>query len=251
MSEFYQLRRITIRDLTAFFAFLAGWIGSAAFSWPHLVVGWETGHFTRGVFNFLAIAFGTGVMCGVAGLGLGGLVGAAWERRHRQRRALHDAMAPHPPESPLESSRRRSQSPRSSDSFAAPDPAIRFENGGVEANAFLALAQRVWPRRYDPSRAADALRRTTNIAAWDGDRLVGTVRVLSDGYFFSTIPEILVDPEYQRRGIGRELMRRALEATPGGVVFLGAQPESVAFFERIGCVLGPTGFVLRRDKGSL
>jgi ribosomal protein S18 acetylase RimI-like enzyme len=40
------------------------------------------------------------------------------------------------------------------------------------------------------------------------------VRVLSDGYFFSTVPEVIVDPEYRRRGIGRELMRRALEVAP-------------------------------------
>jgi len=57
--------------------------------------------------------------------------------------------------------------------------------------------------------ATTALTRTTNIGAWDNDRLVGAVRVLTDGYFVATVPEILVDPDYQRRGIGRELMSRA------------------------------------------
>jgi GNAT superfamily N-acetyltransferase len=247
VSEYYELRRISIRDLTAFFGFLAGWIGSAAFAWPHLVVGWETGHFTRGVFNFLVIAFGTGVICGVAGLGLGSLAGATWERRHRHRRAIQgeilDGAVP-----AAEAVTRSAPIAVGAKAAVPPDPSIRFATGGVDASAFLALAQRVWPRSYDTARTSDALAHTTNVGAWDGDRLVGTVRVLSDGYFFATIPEILVDPDYQRRGIGRELMRRALEAAPGGVLFLGAQPESVGFFERIGCVLGPTGFVLRRKK---
>ncbi len=73
------------------------------------------------------------------------------------------------------------------------------------------------------------------------------VRVLSDGYFFNTVPELMVDPEYQRRGIGRELMRRALHASTGGRLFLGAQPGNEGFFERSGFERGPVGFVGRRD----
>ena len=117
---------------------------------------------------------------------------------------------------------------------------------GFDAADFVALAQRVWPRDYDEARAAEAITRTINIGAWDGARLVGAVRVLTDGYLFSTVPEILVEPQYQRRGIGRELMRRALDCAPRGALFIGAQPQSVRFFERIGCTRGPVGFVLRR-----
>ena len=118
---------------------------------------------------------------------------------------------------------------------------------GFDAVDFVALASRVWPRDYDVARAQEAITRTINIGAWDGARLVGAVRVLSDGYLFSTVPEVLVDPAYQRRGIGRELMMRALDVAPRGALFFGAQPQSVAFFERIGCVPGPIGFVLRRQ----
>lgn len=54
---------------------------------------------------------------------------------------------------------------------------------------------------------------------------------LTDGYFFATVPELMVDPEYQRRGIG-PLMRRALDAAPGGRLFFGAQAGNEEFFER-------------------
>ena len=90
-----------------------------------------------------------------------------------------------------------------------------------------------------------------NFAAWDGERLVGSVRVLTDGYFFACVSEILVDPAYQRRGIGRELMRRALDRAPRGKLFRGAQPEAVGFFERLGYRRGPIGFVAaRRDEAD-
>src|ERR1700690_2005230 len=89
------------------------------------------------------------------------------------------------------------------------------------AEDFIALANRVWPRSYDVALARKAIARTINIGAWDGSRLIASVRVLSDGYFFNTIPEILVEPGYQRQGIGRELMRRALEHAPRGTLFFG------------------------------
>ena len=123
---------------------------------------------------------------------------------------------------------------------------ISYSDGGFAADVFLALAQRVWPRAYDLSAATSALTRTTNIGAWDGERLVGAVRVLTDGYFFATVPEILVDPDYQRRGIGRELMFRALASAPRGALFFGAQRQSVGFFEKLGCEAGPAGMIMRR-----
>jgi GNAT superfamily N-acetyltransferase len=122
----------------------------------------------------------------------------------------------------------------------------RTGDAALTTEAFIALANRIWPRTYDLARTAAALTHTANIGAWAGDRLVGSVRVLSDGYFFSTVPEVMVDPEYSRQGLGRELLRRALEAAPGGRLFLGALPGQERFFERSGFRRGPTGFVGRR-----
>jgi ribosomal protein S18 acetylase RimI-like enzyme len=119
---------------------------------------------------------------------------------------------------------------------------IRYGDG-VRPEEFLALGQRVWPGDYGLAEATTALARTTNIGAWDGAKLVGSVRLLSDGYFLATVSEILVDPAYRRRGIGRELMRRVVAAAPRGRLFLGAQPDAVAFFDRIGCERRLVGFV--------
>jgi ribosomal protein S18 acetylase RimI-like enzyme len=122
---------------------------------------------------------------------------------------------------------------------------------GFAAEDFLALAQRIWPRDYALRDARAALARTVNIGAWDGDRLVGSIRLLTDGYFFATIPEILVDPTYQRRGIGRRLMERALDHSPRGKVAFAAQPQSVGFFERIGCRRALTSFVAERPLATV
>ena len=59
------------------------------------------------------------------------------------------------------------------------------------------------------------------------------MRVLSDGYLFGTIPEILVLPDYQRHGIGKRLMELAFETSPTSL-FLGAQPDAAPFYEKLG-----------------
>jgi len=127
----------------------------------------------------------------------------------------------------------------------------RDQPAALTPEQFIALATKIWAREYDVAATRDALARTMNISAWDGDRLVGTVRILTDGYFFSTVPEIMVDPDYRRQGIGAELMRRALAVTPGGVLFFGAQPGQEAFFERAGFRRGLTGFVGRAPVKTL
>ena len=49
------------------------------------------------------------------------------------------------------------------------------------------------------------------IAAFDGEQLIGMVRVVGDGASVVLIQDLLVRPEYQRKGIGSKLMRAVLE----------------------------------------
>lgn len=84
----------------------------------------------------------------------------------------------------------------------APGPGeVRYvaDDTALPAAVFLDLVQRVWPGEYDRTLAARALQRTLNVTAWDGARLVGCVRILTDDYFFGVVTEILVDPLWQRR----------------------------------------------------
>src|ERR1700722_985016 len=115
------------------------------------------------------------------------------------------------------------------------------------AGVFLELVQRVWPGRYDRERVQEALHRTINITAVQDGKLVGCVRILSDGYFFGTVPEILVDPDFQGRGIGRRLMEMVWEASPTGL-FLGSQPGNEGFFERLGYEKGLQSYQRKKPR---
>lgn len=75
---------------------------------------------------------------------------------------------------------------------------------------------------------------TLVISAWDGDRLVGAVRVLSDTIFRSVIYDLLVAPEYQGKGIGSELVRRCLEHFPGSGWLVCTEGETPYFYKKLG-----------------
>lgn len=124
----------------------------------------------------------------------------------------------------------------------------RSGESALSTEAFAELARRIWPRDYDPELTSGALAKTLNIGVWDGDRLVGSVRVLTDGYFFSTVAEVMVDPDYRRQGIGRELLVRALDIAPGGALWVGAQPGQERFVEAAGFRRGLTGYVGRSTR---
>ena len=108
------------------------------------------------------------------------------------------------------------------------------DDRALEAEEFLGFASRVWPGDYDVEKTRAALTRTLNITARDGERLAGCLRILTDWYFFGTITELLVLPEYQGRGVGSALLRLAREHAPT-LLYFGAQPGVEGFYEKNGC----------------
>lgn len=97
MSEFYRRRRIAIKDATALFTFFLGYVYSGPFAWRLLRTQLDRGDMTRGLSDLLAAVLATALVAGVVGLELGTVLGAAWERMHRARRARRDGLTRSPP----------------------------------------------------------------------------------------------------------------------------------------------------------
>ena len=125
----------------------------------------------------------------------------------------------------------------------------QVDDRALTAEAFLTFANQVWPGDYDVERTRTALAKTLNLTAYDGGQLVGCLRILSDGYFFGTITELLVLPSYQRRGIGSRLLRLARAPTPpllSSAPSRGAEP----FYKKNGCQRSLAAFALRPEDGG-
>ena len=72
------------------------------------------------------------------------------------------------------------------------------------------------------------------LTAWAGADLVGILRAWSDGGFLTYIADLAVDPAYQGRGIGRELLRRATTSDPELIYLLHAAPTAMDFYRHTG-----------------
>ena len=120
------------------------------------------------------------------------------------------------------------------------------DDKALDAREFLALASAVWPGDYDEEKTARALQRTINITAREQGRLVGSLRILTDGCYFGTITELLVLPAYQKQGIGSRLLQLARENTPT-MLYFGAQPGLEAFYEKNGCQRSLQSYVIEPE----
>lgn len=84
----------------------------------------------------------------------------------------------------------------------------------LNASTFIPFVSKIWPGDYDMNKTEIALSKTLNISTYNNSILVGCLRILTDGYFFGTITELLVLPEYQKQGIGSRLLQLARDNTP-------------------------------------
>ena len=123
----------------------------------------------------------------------------------------------------------------------------KVNDQGLNASVFIPFVNKVWPGDYDEEKTQSALSKTLNISAYENNVLVGCLRILSDGYFFGTITELLVLPEYQKRGIGSKLLQLAKDNTPT-MLYFGAQPGVEPFYEMNGCQLSLQSYTIRGTK---
>ena len=72
------------------------------------------------------------------------------------------------------------------------------------------------------------------VSAWEGKRLVGFARAISDGTTNAYVSSVAVLPEHRGRGIGKEMIARLLEGKDGILFVLHARREVKEFYVRCG-----------------
>ena len=108
-----------------------------------------------------------------------------------------------------------------------------------------------WERRTaDRERLAQLVRGSLYVvSAWDGDRLVGFARGISDGATNAYISTVAVLPEYQKRGIGREIIRRLVTSREHLQFVLHANERAYPFYLHLDAGFEPIdNMLIRRRK---
>lgn len=123
----------------------------------------------------------------------------------------------------------------------------KMNDKNLSALQFISFVNQVWEGNYDLEKTRYALSKTMNITAYDKDKLVGCLRILTDGYYFGTITELLVLPEYQKLGIGSKLLTLAKENTPT-MLYFSSQPGIEKFYEKNGCKKSLQSYIIEKDN---
>jgi GNAT superfamily N-acetyltransferase len=104
----------------------------------------------------------------------------------------------------------------------------------------------LWPHRLEDWQFIHAL--GEGIVAEDDSSIIGTVMCWIHGADYASLGMIIVSPEHQRTGIGRELVSRILAQVGDRTVLLHATANGVKFCESIGFV--QTGWI-HQHQGSI
>jgi len=87
------------------------------------------------------------------------------------------------------------------------------------------------------------------VTAWDGEKLVGVARALSDLSYCCYLSDLAVDKEYQNQGIGHELVNeiQKLIGEESNLVLLSA-PEAMEYYPKIGFEKAGNAYIIYRKK---
>lgn len=113
--------------------------------------------------------------------------------------------------------------------------------------------QALWAKGRRLEDAREMLRHTdVAITAWNGDRLIGFGRVLTDYVYRATIWDVIVDKAHQRQGVGTDIVQRILHHPRlKKVELFWLCTRMPGFYEKLGfSSKEQTGMVWSRSKQS-
>lgn len=131
-------------------------------------------------------------------------------------------------------------------------------NAGISSGQFIDVLNRstLGQRRpVEDLECIDGMVRNANlmVTAWDGDKLVGVARSVTDFHYACYLSDLAVDVAYQRMGIGRALIAHTQKKLgPRCKIRLISAPGAADYYPKIGFVRNTKCWELShsKEKGS-
>lgn len=123
-----------------------------------------------------------------------------------------------------------------------------------------AIAPAEVARLYDaaglnrPTRDTDRIARMLKnsnlvVSAWDGDKLVGIGRAITDYGYCCLLSDLAIDRAYQKHGIGTEIIDHIQKEIGDEVaLIIQAAASSMAYYPRLGFEKMENGFYINRKR---
>ena len=87
------------------------------------------------------------------------------------------------------------------------------------------------------------------ITAWDDGKLVGIARSLTDFCYCCYLSDLAVKKAYQKKGIGKKLIRLTKEKIgEGAMLLLLSAASAMEYYPKVGLETVKNGFIINREK---
>lgn len=123
---------------------------------------------------------------------------------------------------------------------------------GVDWLVVSETLQRVGMAHHAPEIHKKAFEAShTTVFIYDGGRLIGFGRAISDGAYQAAVYDVAVIPEFQKQGIGTAIMKKILDRLASCNVLLYASPGKEEFYETLGFRKMLTGMALFKNADRM
>jgi ribosomal protein S18 acetylase RimI-like enzyme len=86
------------------------------------------------------------------------------------------------------------------------------------------------------------------VTAWDEGTMVGFARCITDYVFNGQINNVVVDPKYRRKGIGKVLIDTILDSSKQVTYMLRGSIRNENFYRSLGFEDGPISLIYKRKE---
>ncbi|MBX0332406.1 GNAT family N-acetyltransferase [Pontibacter sp. HSC-14F20] len=87
------------------------------------------------------------------------------------------------------------------------------------------------------------------VSAWDGEKLIGIARSLTDFCYICYLSDLAVRKEYQKEGIGRQLIALTREIIgEQTMLLLLSAPSAMDYYPKVGFEKAENAFMIRRTR---
>lgn len=104
-------------------------------------------------------------------------------------------------------------------------------------------------KRTNSDRVDRAFKNSYAVAScWAGDRLIGIGRMISDGEMYAGIFDVVVDPVFQKTGVGKAIVNTLISKAPQTFIHLTSTFGNEAFYRKLGFKKHKTAMALYPEK---
>lgn len=87
------------------------------------------------------------------------------------------------------------------------------------------------------------------VTAWDGDKLAGVSRTITDWVWSSYLADLAVSPDHQKWGIGKKLIEMTREKIgEQSMILLLSVPTAMSYYPKIGFTKEDRGYIIHRKR---